>query len=71
MALVVNFNTPSQLGIAPSTNPSDCRYWPNHQMHCWLYSTLLNYEEEEMIRDVSYHPPLTQSQSQSVSYHSH
>ena len=39
-----------------------------------LYYALLNYEEEEVIENVSYHSLLTRSQSQSkesVSYHSY
>ena len=63
LALISNFNTPSQLGRTPSANPSARLYYLCHQCPALLCSALLNHEEEELIENVSYHSLLTQSQS--------
>jgi len=61
LALVSNFNTPSQLGRTPSTNPYVRMYYPCHQCPALLCSTMLNHEEEELIKNVSYYSLLTRS----------
>ena len=73
LALVANFNTPSQLGRTPSANPSARLYYLCHHCPALLYSALLNHEEEELIENVSYHSLLTQSQFhlKRVSHHSY